>query len=294
MKFSTVSIFLTTIILRAKVFLAVAVLCLSLSCTKETIIQGTPGADGKDGIDGANITATVIDLEIGSEECPNGGSIVTLFADGIQFDEIVTCNGEDGENGQDGTNGESGQDGTNGTDGQDGTNGTDGQDGADGQNGQDGVNCWDLNGNGAADPEEDTNGDGEYNGLDCQGQSTDNIVDMNGDWITDEVIQGSAIQMTTFNSLFVPNASNGENTYFVDILWDNRLAEDVSFTPTNTNSYRMGPTVAVIIGTDRVLEGLEFENFGTENERLYVLIRNVKITGSEPTIVYFEGYLTRN
>ena len=195
-----------------------------------------------------------------------------MFDDGIQFDEIVTCNGVDGNDGQDGTNGTDGQDGTNGTDGQDGTNGTDGQDGADGQNGQDGVSCWDLNGNGAADPEEDTNGDGEYNGLDCQGQSTDNIVDLNGVWTTDEVIQGSAIQMTTFNSLFVPNASNGENTYFVDILWDNRLAEDVSFIPTVINSYKMGFTVAVIIGTDRVLEGLEFENFGRDNERLMCLL----------------------
>lgn len=72
-----------------------------IACTKETIIEGTAGADGKDG---AGITATVIDLAVGSEECPNGGAIVTLFADGIQFDEIVTCNGVDGEDGQDSLN----------------------------------------------------------------------------------------------------------------------------------------------------------------------------------------------
>ncbi|WP_299159358.1 hypothetical protein [uncultured Eudoraea sp.] len=328
-----------------------------IACTKETIIEGTAGADGKDGIDGkdgASITATVINLEVGSEECPNGGSIVTLFADGIQFEEIVTCNGVDGEDGQDGlnvlfttevtatgtiifighdTNGNGELDEGEVVESFEVSNGQDGYSivfdsyrntivgyenetviliGIDYNrngvldvpdevievlkiyDGQDGVSCWDLNGNGAADPEEDINGDGEYNGLDCQGQSTDNIVDMNGVWTTDEVIQGSAIQMTTFNSLFVPNASNGENTYFVDFLWDNRLAEDVSFIPTGNSSYKMGFTVAVLIGTDRVLEGLEFENFGTENERLYVLIRNVRITNSDPIIVYFEGYLTRN
>ncbi len=35
--------------------------------------------------------------------------------------------------------------------------------------GADGINCWDLNGNGQNDPEEDINGDGEFNALDCQG-----------------------------------------------------------------------------------------------------------------------------
>jgi len=35
--------------------------------------------------------------------------------------------------------------------------------------GADGINCWDLNGNGEDDPEEDANGDGEWNALDCQG-----------------------------------------------------------------------------------------------------------------------------
>ena len=349
MKLNTISIFLTALLLRKKVLLVLVVLGLSVSCTKETIIEGTAGADGKDGIDGANITATVIDLEVGSEECPNGGSMVTLFSDGIQFEEIVTCNGVDGEDGQDSlnvlfttevtatgtiifighdTNGNGELDEGEVVESFEVSNGQDGYsivfdsyrntiEGYENEtviligidynrngvldvpdevievlkiyDGQDGVSCWDLNGNGAADPEEDTNGDGEYNGLDCQDQSTGNIVEMNGVWITDEVIQGSAIQMTTFNSLFVPN-----ETFYVDILWDNRLAEDVKFTTTTNNSYRMINPGEVIIGTDRVLEGLEFENFGRDNERLYVLIRNVKITGSEPTIVYFEGYLTRN
>lgn len=32
-----------------------------------------------------------------------------------------------------------------------------------------GLNCWDLNGNGVGDPNEDVNGDGDFNALDCQG-----------------------------------------------------------------------------------------------------------------------------
>jgi len=35
--------------------------------------------------------------------------------------------------------------------------------------GADGLNCWDLNGNGVGDPEEDINGDGVFDAADCQG-----------------------------------------------------------------------------------------------------------------------------
>ena len=36
--------------------------------------------------------------------------------------------------------------------------------------GADGANCWDLNANGEDDPAEDTNGDGEFDARDCQGE----------------------------------------------------------------------------------------------------------------------------
>jgi octaheme c-type cytochrome (tetrathionate reductase family) len=52
--------------------------------------------------------------------------------------------------------------GCSGDDGKDGTAGTAGP------SGSDGVSCWDLNENGIADPEEDTNGDGVVDVLDCQ------------------------------------------------------------------------------------------------------------------------------
>ncbi|MBS9461112.1 hypothetical protein KIM67_01725 [Flagellimonas sp. 389] len=45
-----------------------------------------------------------------------------------------------------------------------------GEDGTDGLPGADGVSCWDLNGNGTGDAEEDVNDDGNFDALDCQGE----------------------------------------------------------------------------------------------------------------------------
>ena len=56
-----------------------------------------------------------------------------------------------------------------GLDGSIGRPGADGFDGIGAGTGADGLNCWDLNGNGQPDPDEDANGDGAYDALDCQG-----------------------------------------------------------------------------------------------------------------------------
>ncbi|MBU0640199.1 MAG: tail fiber domain-containing protein [Planctomycetes bacterium] len=52
-----------------------------------------------------------------------------------------------------------------------GEQGEPGPSGAAGQAGAGGLACWDLNGNGVGDPDEDANGDGDYNALDCAGSS---------------------------------------------------------------------------------------------------------------------------
>jgi octaheme c-type cytochrome (tetrathionate reductase family) len=57
--------------------------------------------------------------------------------------------------------------GCEGDDGAAGADGADGVDGVDGVDGADGVACWDLNSNGVGDPEEDLNGDGVVDVLDC-------------------------------------------------------------------------------------------------------------------------------
>jgi len=74
---------------------------------------------------------------------------------------LVSCSGSDGETGP------AGKDGANGTNGIDGVAGSDG------------VSCWDLNGNGTGDAEEDVNDDGNFDALDCQGENGTNGVDGN-------------------------------------------------------------------------------------------------------------------
>lgn len=59
--------------------------------------------------------------------------------------------------------------GTPGPQGEPGPAGEAGAQGAQGEPGADGLSCWDLNGNGLGDPDEDINGDGHFNALDCRG-----------------------------------------------------------------------------------------------------------------------------
>ncbi len=67
---------------------------------------------------------------------------------------LVSCSPEDGQDGQDG---------------QDGATGPQGIAGVDGADGADGISCWDLNGNGVGDAEEDINDDGNFDAMNCQG-----------------------------------------------------------------------------------------------------------------------------
>ncbi|MEC7769546.1 MAG: hypothetical protein VX798_00080 [Bacteroidota bacterium] len=70
---------------------------------------------------------------------------------------LVSCTGDRGETGPQGKQGIAGADGVNGANGADGSDGTDG------------ISCWDLNGNGVGDADEDINDDGNFDALDCQG-----------------------------------------------------------------------------------------------------------------------------
>ena len=75
-----------------------------------------------------------------------------------------------GSNAKDGVDGEAGTPGAAGADGVDGATGADGADGMDGESGEDGedgLDCWDTNGDGSPNPEEDVNGDGVVNVDDC-------------------------------------------------------------------------------------------------------------------------------
>ncbi len=74
-----------------------------------------------------------------------------------------------GDKGDPGTNGTDGTDGTDGDKGDKGDKGDPGTNGTDGATGNDGRNCWDLDGDGITDRDEDINSDGVWNASDCQG-----------------------------------------------------------------------------------------------------------------------------
>jgi hypothetical protein len=106
----------------------------------------TPGAPGAEGPQG----------ERGAPGAPG--------APGAQGEQ-----GEQGEPGPAGADGAQGDPGPAGAAGEPGPAGADGADGAAGQDGAPGQDCWDLNSNMRADADEDANGDGAVDVLDCQG-----------------------------------------------------------------------------------------------------------------------------
>jgi len=77
--------------------------------------------------------------------------------------------GPQGPQGATGPQGPQGPQGATGPQGVPGPAGADGADGQDGQDGEDGLSCWDTNGNGIGEPDEDINTDGNYDTLDCMG-----------------------------------------------------------------------------------------------------------------------------
>jgi hypothetical protein len=77
--------------------------------------------------------------------------------------------GDKGAKGDKGDTGPQGIQGIKGINGLNGTNGTNGVNGINGKDGANGLNCWDLNANGVCDTNEDKNGDGVCNALDCAG-----------------------------------------------------------------------------------------------------------------------------
>ena len=115
--------------------------------------QGEPGLDGRDGQDGTDGLACW-DLDgdgaASQDEDLNGDGRV----------DVNDCQGPQGEQGPKGDQGDPGPQGEQGVPGPQGDPGLDGADG---------LACWDLNGDGVQDPEEDLNTDGSWDTLDCQG-----------------------------------------------------------------------------------------------------------------------------
>lgn len=77
--------------------------------------------------------------------------------------------GPEGPDGPEGPQGEQGEPGPQGPQGEAGPRGPQGRQGEVGPQGPAGLACWDLNADGILDSDEDVNGDGEHNALDCVG-----------------------------------------------------------------------------------------------------------------------------
>lgn len=91
-----------------------------------------------------------------------------------------------------------------GCSGDDGNDGPQGPEGPAGESGSDGFNCWDLNENGIPDfPEEDLNGDGEINVLDCNALANQTPMIGNGSDLTEEQIEALGQFQATITSVEV-------------------------------------------------------------------------------------------
>ena len=95
-----------------------------------------------------------------------------------RIDEIEPGEGSQGEpgpQGEPGLQGAQGPEGAPGLQGEPGRAGTDGEDGIHGMDGLEGISCWDLSGDGINDPAEDSNGDGSWDAMDCQGSASSSL-----------------------------------------------------------------------------------------------------------------------
>ncbi len=119
-------------------------------------IPGLPGSDGAPGLPGLQGEQGP-QGETGADGIAcwdlNGNGIPDLISEDINNDGSVDAKDCRGANGSDGAQGPQGDPG------------------AVGANGANGINCWDVNGNGINDPDEDVNEDGDFDYEDCQGSN---------------------------------------------------------------------------------------------------------------------------
>jgi len=133
--------------------------CLATACAALALFLGT----GCPGTSGGNSDGLTL------------GEVQQLIQDTLDQAEIVACWDLDGDGVKDpneDVNGDGTFDARDCT-GEDGATGSPGQPGQPGDAGDPGLACWDLDGDGTADPAEDVNGDGTFDARDCQGETLD-------------------------------------------------------------------------------------------------------------------------
>lgn len=112
--------------------------------------------------------AVMLTLTMGAEVCCSDIYACSLL-DGLWFAAGAATSAAANADAADGDQAGQPAPGEPGAQGEQGVPGVPGEQGPAGEPGADGLSCWDLNGDGVADPEEDINGDGDFNALDCQG-----------------------------------------------------------------------------------------------------------------------------
>ena len=111
--------------------------------------------------------AVMLTLTMGAEDVDCDDIFVSSLLDGLWF-AAGAATSQLAADGGTGDGDQAGQPAP-GEPGAQGEQGAPGVPGPAGEPGADGLSCWDLNGDGVADPAEDINGDGDFNALDCQG-----------------------------------------------------------------------------------------------------------------------------
>ena len=130
--------------------------------------QGATGIQGAQGVQGANGPQGPAGVD--GIDCwdLNGNGTWDLGEDKNEdgVHNALDCQGAVGQTGAQGVQGVQGLQGVQGATGYQGVQGATGPQGP---SGADGISCWDTNGNGIWEGTEDTNGDGVFDPLDCQG-----------------------------------------------------------------------------------------------------------------------------
>jgi len=113
-----------------------------------------------------------------------------------------------------------------------GPQGIRGPEGPAGEAGTNGINCWDLNGDGIANPSEDTNGDGVVDVLDCKGPQGE--TGPPGESTVIEGAQGS------------PGEQGPPGRDGLSIIWRGEWSPDAKYTLNNAVSYEGNVYIATV------------------------------------------------
>ncbi|MDH3352266.1 MAG: hypothetical protein OEM51_12025 [Gammaproteobacteria bacterium] len=140
-------------------------------------------------------------------------------------------------------------------DGDDGAAGAAGAAGLPGDDGDPGLACWDLNGNGVGDPEEDINGDGFWDAADCAGTAA-KVTPLESCGVCHD--DGSFVSATAAHKNVVPLAFSGTDFAAVGSFANFAVAPDAAVPADLIVSF--SATVDGAAATEATFDGLYFSD----------------------------------